>query len=259
MKLYVVSLPIGNLKDITLRAIEVLKSVDFIMCEDTRYSLKLLNHYNIKKPLVSFYKPIERKKTESLIKRLKTEKGALISDSGTPLISDPGNLLIQKAIEVGIDVETIPGPTALIPAIVLSGLNTDRFLFYGFLPKRRNDIVKVLEKLKYFEYSMIFYESPKRVEKTLSLFLEVFGNRRFSISKELTKKNEKTVRGELSEFKRIMENENILGEIVIVVEGAKEEIKEKQEINSKKELYEILKRDYNISKNKLKELIYKKD
>lgn len=259
MKLYVVSLPIGNLKDITLRAIEVLKSVDFIICEDTRYSLKLLNHYNIKKPLVSFYKPVERKKVDSLLKRLKTEVGALISDSGTPLISDPGNILIKKAIESGINIESIPGPTALIPAVVLSGLDSDRFLFYGFLPKKRNDIVKVLEKLKNFEYSMIFYESPKRVEKTMSLFFEIFGNRRFSLSKELTKKNEKTIRGKLSEFKSIIENESMLGEIVVVLEGANDKVKEKKEISNKKELYEILKRDYGISKNKLKELIYKKD
>jgi len=258
LKLYIVSLPIGNLKDITLRAIETLKKVDFIICEDTRYSLKLLNHYNIKKPLISFYKPVENKKTDNILKRLEKENAALISDSGTPLISDPGNSLVKEAIKKGIEIEAIPGPTAFVPALVLSGLDTDRFLFYGFLPKKKNEIYKILEKLKSINYTIIFYESPKRIEKTLNYILDVFGNRKFSISKELTKKNEKTIRGELK-HKEILVQETILGEMVIIIQGNKSKKNISKSINTIDELLFVLKQDYNISKNKLKELLYKKD
>ncbi len=256
MALYIVPVPIGNLKDITLRAIEVLKNVDFIIVEDTRYSLKLLNSLGIKKRLYSYYKPKEEEKSETIIKYLDGKNGALITDSGTPLISDPGLILIRKAIEKGIEIISLPGPTAFVPALTNSGLPSDNFLFIGFSPKKEGKLGKFLEQFKNINFTMIFYESPRRVEKFMEMAFQVFGNRKFSISKELTKKNEKVVRGNLEERKEISEKIKFLGEFVIVIEGKSgPDAEDVYELKTIDDIYKHFKGKFGISKNKIKKIL----
>lgn len=256
MPLYIVPVPIGNLKDITLRAIDVLKTVDFIIVEDTRYSLKLLNSLGIKKKLYSYYKPREEEKAENIIKHLEGKDGALITDSGTPLISDPGLILIRKVIERGIEIISLPGPTAFVPALTNSGLPTDKFLFIGFSPKKGGKLKAFLEEFKDMNFTMIFYESPRRVEKFMETAFLVFGDRRFSISKELTKKNEKVIRGNLSDFNEIVKGTKILGEFVIVIEGNRgDDTETAPDMNTIEDIYEHFRGKYGISRNKIKKII----
>jgi len=185
--LYIVSTPIGNLQDITFRAVETLKSVDFIVCEDTRVSLKLLNHYGIKKPLVAFNEFNEDQILYEILKKLETESCALVSDAGTPLISDPGYRLVKEAKRKGFCVIPIPGPSALIAALSVSGLPTDKFVFLGFLPKSEARAGKLLNKTKLLEQTVILYESPHRIVKTLELIQNIFGDIEITIARELTK------------------------------------------------------------------------
>lgn len=219
-KLYLVPTPIGNLKDITYRAVEVLSSVDLILAEDTRQASKLLNHLGIKSPLQSHHMFNEHKSVMSVCARLESGKTiALISDAGTPGISDPGFLLVRTCIEKGIAVETLPGPTALIPALVNSGLPCDRFCFEGFLPpkKGRN---KKLSALEEETRTMIFYESPYRLIKTLDEMALHFGeDREASVSRELSKVFEETIRGTLKVLSGHYTEHPPKGEIVIVVAG----------------------------------------
>ena len=216
--MYLVPTPIGNLEDITLRALSVLKSVDTVLAEDKRNSVKLLNHYGIKTRLESYHAFNEHKVVEQLVERLKKgEKIALISDAGTPGISDPGFLLMRAALEHQIAAECLPGATALIPALVNSGLPSDRFVFEGFLPhkKGRN---KKLQQLAQEDRTIILYESPHRLLKTLTQLAEHLGEERpASVSRELTKIYEETVRGTLLEILRYFEQKSVKGEFVIVV------------------------------------------
>ena len=256
MALYIVPVPIGNLKDITLRAIDILNSVDFIIVEDTRYSLKLLNNLGIKKKLYSYYKPKEEEKAEKIIRHLDNKNGAIITDSGTPLVSDPGNILIRKAIEKGIDIISLPGPTAFVPALTNSGLYSDTFLFAGFSPRKGGKLRSHLEQFSGMKFTLMFYESPRRVEKFLEIAYEVFGERDFSISKELTKKNEKVLRGNLKDHKELLKDTKLLGEFVIVIGGNTEnEVEGKPELNSVEDIFKYFKTKYDLSRNSVKKAL----
>lgn len=218
--LYIVSTPIGNLKDISLRAIDVLSQVNLIAAEDTRKSRILLNHYEVRTPVSSFYAYNQVKKTPELITRLKRgDTIALISDAGTPGISDPANYLIKDAIRNHIRIEAIPGATALVTALVVSGLPTNRFVFEGFLPVKKGRKTK-LRSLVDEERTLIFYESPHRLLRTLNDFLENFGNRQIVIAKELTKKFEEIFRFSVTEALEEFKNKKtIKGEFVLIIEG----------------------------------------
>jgi 16S rRNA (cytidine1402-2'-O)-methyltransferase len=220
--LYLVPTPIGNLADLTFRALEILKSVDTILAEDTRTSSVLLKHYQISKRLESFHNFNEHKRLEQILKRLSDgEKMALISDAGTPGISDPGFLLARACIQNELPIECLPGATAFVPALLKSGLPADRFAFEGFLPQKKGRVT-LLSSLKYETRTMIFYESPYRVVKTLKQFGDVFGeDRKASVSRELTKKFEETVNGTISELYSQLKDRDIKGEIVMVVDGYK--------------------------------------
>jgi 16S rRNA (cytidine1402-2'-O)-methyltransferase len=221
--LYIVPTPIGNLADITLRALDILKSVDLILAEDTRTSGFLLKHYAISKPLQSFHNFNEHKVVNLFIQRMeKGEVMALVSDAGTPGISDPGFLMIRACLQAGLKVECLPGPTAFVPALVKSGLPCDRFVFEGFLPvkKGRQTLLTALAKE---ERTMIFYESPYRLVKTLEHFKEYFGSqRKASVSRELSKMFEETVNGTLEEITLHFQAKEVKGEIVMVVAGYEE-------------------------------------
>jgi 16S rRNA (cytidine1402-2'-O)-methyltransferase len=221
-KLYIVPTPIGNLKDMTYRAVEVLKTVDLILAEDTRTSGKLLKHFEINSPLQSHHMHNEHKTVESLINKLKSEMTiALISDAGTPAISDPGFLLIRACIENNIEVDCLPGATAFVPALVNSGLPNDKFVFEGFLPVKKGRQTR-LQILAEETRTMIFYESPHKLIKTLAHFCEYFGeNRSVSVSRELTKLYEETIRGTAKEVLEHYTKKPPKGEIVIVVGGKK--------------------------------------
>jgi len=221
-KLYLVPTPIGNLADMTFRAITVLKMVDLVLAEDTRTSKKLFNHFEITTPLQSHHMHNEHRTTESLINRLKGGATlALISDAGTPAISDPGFLLTRACVENGIAVECLPGATAFVPALVNSGLPNDRFVFEGFLPVKKGRQTR-LEFLAQEPRTIVFYESPHKLLKTLTQFAEYFGaDRSLSISRELTKMYEETVHGSISEVLAYFTEKPPKGEFVIVVAGKK--------------------------------------
>lgn len=259
-KLYLVPTPIGNLDDITLRAIKTLEMCDLVYAEDTRETLKLLNTLKISKRVESCHKYTEMTHKDKIIDLLKSGKNIVyVTDRGTPLISDPGNVIVDYAIESGISVIALPGPNALLPAINMSGLSNRRFLFYGFLENKKSLAKKELINLKEIEQTMIFYESPHRIKTTLELMLEVFGNRKMAIVREISKLYEEVIRKNIEDA--ILECDKIKGEIVIVVDGCKE----KSDNNNYEELINNLlekgysKRDaikeiaerYNISKNKL--------
>ncbi len=218
--LYIVPTPIGNLGDITLRALDVLRSVSLVLAEDTRTSGFLLQHYEIKKPLQSFHSFNEHQLVEKLVERMKSgETMALVSDAGTPGISDPGFLIIRAALREGLVVQCLPGPTAFVPALVQSGLPCNRFVFEGFLPHKKGRQT-ALQRLKSEPRTMIFYESPYRIIKTIQQFKEVFGaDRLISVSRELSKKFEETVNGTISFVEEHFKGKDIKGEFVIVVAG----------------------------------------
>ena len=219
--LYLVPTPIGNLEDITYRAINALKSIDAILCEDTRTSGKLLKHYSIKKPLIAYHQHNEHKVTAKLIERLKNgEHFALITDAGSPGISDPGYHLVKHCIESDISVQSLPGATALIPALTNSGLPSDRFVFEGFLPQKKGRQTR-LKFLAEESRTMVFYESPHRLIKALTQFKAFFGSRHAVVCRELTKMHEETIRGNFDELITYYENHTLKGEIVIIVEGNK--------------------------------------
>ena len=217
--LYLVPTPIGNLADMTFRAIEVLKSVDVILCEDTRTSGKLLKHFEISKPLQPYHQHNEHKVAEGLSKRIaKGENMAVITDAGTPGISDPGFLLLRLCVEKDIEVQTLPGANALIPALVNSGFPCDKFVFEGFLPHKKGRQTR-FKFLAEEERTIVFYESPHRLIKTLRQLDEFFGERQASVSREITKLHEETVRGTFQELIEYYESHTLKGEIVLVVEG----------------------------------------
>ena len=222
MKLFIVPTPIGNLEDITLRAIRILKEVDLILAEDTRKSGILLKHLNIDKKMFAHHMHNEHKTVEMISERIANgEKIALITDAGTPGISDPGFLLIRECIAKGIDVECLPGATAFVPALVNSGLPTDTFCFEGFLPQKKGRQTKI-KALMEEHRTMVFYESPHRLVKALEQFIEFFGaDRNASVSRELSKMFEENKRGTLKELADYLKTKTVKGEIVIVLEGKK--------------------------------------
>lgn len=258
--LYLIATPIGNLKDISLRALETLQSVDEIACEDTRHSLSLLNHYDIKKPLFSYHKFNEQEISEKIIKKLESGLNiAVISDAGTPCISDPGNVLIKKVIEKGLEYTVIPGACAFVNALVLSGVDTDRFCFIGFLPDKSKDRVELLERYKNLDMSLIFYCAPHDVKKDIDSIYKVFGDRKACAVKEITKIYEKVERFNLKDG---IEGQP-KGEYVLIVEGQEAvnhllELNEKEHIDyyiakgyDKKEAIKIVAKERGVSKSSL--------
>jgi 16S rRNA (cytidine1402-2'-O)-methyltransferase len=221
--LYLVSTPIGNLEDITLRALNVLKEVDVIAAEDTRHSLKLLNHYGIKRPLISYWSGREKIRAEEIMEKLKEGQSvALISDAGTPGISDPGSVIVRRAIEEGIQVVPIPGASALLAALSVSGLSTEEFTFIGFLPPKKNERAKALAELALEPRTLIFYEAPHRLLETLADMEEILGaDRNAAVVKEITKMHEECIRGTLTEVIENFSEQAIAGEYAVVVEGRK--------------------------------------
>lgn len=218
-KLYVVSTPIGNLGDITLRALEALKSVDVIACEDTRHTLQLLNHFEIKKPLVSYHQHSKDSKVEQIISSILEGKTvAIVTDAGTPGVSDPGEFLIRAALENKIEIEPIPGVSAAITALSISGLPTDEFVFIGFLPHKKGRQTK-LKELTEINRTIILYESPFRIIKLLNELIEYVGDRNVAVCRELTKKFETTYRGKISE---VLPEIREKGEFVVIIEGKNE-------------------------------------
>lgn len=265
MSLTLVPTPIGNLDDITLRALKVLKEADFIACEDTRHSLQLLNHYAISKPLISCYKENERVRAEKIIALLKEgKKIAMVSDAGTPGISDPGAVLVRACLDNNIPVDCLPGATAVIPALVMSGLSTEKFYFFGFLAGTDKEKKLSLAKIKELHSTLIFYIAPHKLKKELDILFQVLGERRFVLIKEISKIHQTRICGMLG--KPLDEFDNIKGEFVCVVEGArcveqsddtwKEEIKKmKIEGASLKDIAQKIYDDFGVSKNLVKKYI----
>ena len=224
--LYIVSTPIGNLEDITLRALRVLREVDLIAAEDTRHSIKLLGHYGISKPVISYWRKKERMRADEIIRKLHAGLSvALISDAGTPGISDPGAVLIKKTTGEQIPVVPIPGPSAFVAALSIAGLPTEEFTFLGFLPSRKIQRRKILRDLSLERRTLIFYEAPHRVVETLADMEEIFGNRKAALVKEITKIHEEVLRGKIPEIFSELKTTRIAGEYVIIVEGRMEENK----------------------------------
>lgn len=223
-KLYLVPTPIGNLKDITLRALEVLKSVDEIAAEDTRTSLKLLNHFEIKKSLFSYHKHNEQGKSLDIINKLKNGVNiALITDAGTPGISDPGSVIVERCIEEEIEFEVLPGATAITTALVYSGLDTTKFTFRGFLPRENKDRNPIIDEIKNIRDTIILYEAPHRLLSTLNYIKDNIGDRKIAICRELTKLHEEIYRGKISEAIEFFNEVRPRGEFVLVIEGKSDE------------------------------------
>ncbi|GAA0125611.1 MULTISPECIES: 16S rRNA (cytidine(1402)-2'-O)-methyltransferase [Clostridium] len=236
-KLYLVPTPIGNLKDMTFRAVDTLKNADIIACEDTRQSLKLLNYFGIKKSLISYHKHNENGKSETIIDMLKEGKNvAIISDAGTPGISDPGEVIVKKCIDENLSFEVLPGATAITTALVYSGLDTTKFLFRGFLPRENKERKPIIEDLKDRTESLIFYEAPHRLLSTLEFLCEHLGNRKISICRELTKLYEEIIRLPLEEAIKFYNENSPRGEYVLVVEGKSKEDIEKEQMSKWEEL-----------------------
>ena len=244
-KLYVCPTPIGNLEDITLRTIRTLEEVDYIAAEDTRHTIKLLNHLNIKKPLISLHEHNEAFKSKELIELITSGHDvALVSDAGMPGISDPGEKLIKQCIESEVEVVTLPGPSAFITALVNSGLDTSRFTFIGFLDRNNKTRKETIEALKARQETLIFYEAPHRIEKTISELFEILGDRKIVIARELTKKYEQYIRTSLRSLSEDFSMLEHRGEMVIILEGAIEEVE--PEINKEvveKRIKELLLQD----------------
>jgi 16S rRNA (cytidine1402-2'-O)-methyltransferase len=229
-KLYLVPTPIGNLKDITLRALEVLQNVDLIAAEDTRQSLKLLNHFNIRKTLISYHQHNEQGKSENIINQVKEGKNiAIISDAGTPGISDPGSVIVLKCIEQNIAFEVLPGATAITTALVYSGLDTTKFIFRGFLPRENKERKPIIDDLINRSETLIFYEAPHRLLNTLEFLYENIGNRKISMCRELTKLYEEIIRLTLEEAIEYYKKNSPRGEYVLVIEGKSKEAIDKDE------------------------------
>ena len=264
-KLYIVATPIGNLEDITLRALRILKDVDLIAAEDTRQTLKLLNHFEISKPLISYHRHNEDVKSNILIEKLNNgENIALVSDAGTPGICDPGEEIIQKAIEEKIEVIPIPGACAFINALIASGLNTKEFIFLGFLPLNKKLRKDKINEIKNAEKTIIIYEAPHKMKNTLEDLKEILKNRKIVLARELTKIHEEFIRKNIDEL--LNEIDNLKGEMILIIEGNKiknqenkldyltleEHYKyyEKQGFN-KKEIIKKIAKDRNVNKNEI--------
>ncbi len=222
-QLYLVGTPLGNLEDITMRALRILQEVDLIAAEDTRHTLKLLNHFGIKKPLTSIHQHNERERSEGIIERIQNGTNvALVSDAGMPGISDPGSWLVQEALKQGVTVVPIPGPSAVVTALAASGLDTSSFWFAGFLPRRKKEQVQALAAMKEFQGTLVFYEAPHRVKVTLQNVQQVLGERQVVLARELTKVHEEFVRGRCEEIMQHLEQKGVKGEFTVLVEGCRE-------------------------------------
>ena len=266
--LYICPTPIGNLEDITLRTLKVLQEVDEIYCEDTRRTIKLLNHYEIKKPLFSLHEHNEKiKKSEVLNKLIQGKNIAYVSDAGMPGISDPGSELISFVIENNLELTTLPGACAMVVALVNSGLCTTAFTFIGFLERENSKQIKQLKELSEKKETLVIYESPRRIKKTINNLLDIFGNRKIVIAREISKKFEEYIRGYTEEVNDRLNDIDILGELIIVVDGNKEEKDvdiSDDEIKkclskymlemSKKDAVKLLSKELGISKNKVYDL-----
>ncbi len=230
--LYLVATPIGNLQDITFRALETLKTVDVIACEDTRHTNKLLNYYSIKNRLVSYHEHNEKERAEELAELLKQGKSiAIVSDAGTPAICDPSFRIVEKAHEIGAKVISIPGAVAFINGLIVSGLPTDSVFFGGFLPSKKSERIKRLEEVKEIPATLVFYETPHRIEKSLADCLEILGDRKAVIAREITKLHEEILRGTLSELLSYVSGNLIKGEIVLVFDR-KSNITKRLDVNT---------------------------
>lgn len=266
--LYIVATPIGNLEDITLRAIRILKEVDLIAAEDTRHTLKLLNHLEISKPLISYHRHNEEERKENLIDKLKEGKNiAIVSDAGTPGICDPGEVIIKECIEEGINIVPIPGACAMINALIASGISTKEFTFIGFLPLNKKTRKQKLEEIKNSDKTIILYEAPHKLNTTLKELSSILTNdRQVVLAREITKIHEEYIRGNIEE---ILNKDNLKGEMVLIIEGNKN-IEKENDLNKlsleehykyyenlnfeKKEIIKKIAKDRNVSKNE----IYKK-
>ena len=267
-KLYLVATPIGNLEDITLRALKVLKEVDLIAAEDTRHTLGLLNHFEISKPLISYYKETEKTKTPILVEKLLNGTNiALVSDAGTPGISDPGEEIVKAAIMEHIEVIPVPGACAFVNALIASGLSTKENSFIGFLSSNKKEKKEKLEELKFDTKTLIFYEAPHRLDSTLKMMLDILGNRNIVLARELTKIHEEFIRGTISTV--LEQIVDIKGEFVVLVEGNSISKQQKQilDLNSlsleehykyyeekgmnKKNIIKQIAKDRNVSKNEI--------
>ena len=272
-KLYLVATPIGNLEDITLRAINVLKEVDIIAAEDTRHTLKLLNHLEIKKTMISYYKETEKIKSEILINELLQGKNiALVSDAGTPAISDPGEEIVREAIKNNLQIIPIPGACAFVNALICSGFSTREFEFVGFLSKNNKEKKEKLSELKNESRTLIFYESPHKLKNTLEIMIEILGDREIVLAKEITKIHEEFIRGTISEI--LSKLDTVKGEFVIVVQGAEKIDEEKEFLNNltlkehykyyenknfeKKEIIKMIAKDRGKNKNEIYQYFIKK-
>ncbi|NLD79313.1 MAG: 16S rRNA (cytidine(1402)-2'-O)-methyltransferase [Mollicutes bacterium] len=225
--LYLVPTPIGNLEDITIRSLNILKETDVIFCEDTRVTLTLLNHFDIKKKLIASHDHNEEQTKQLMVDYLEKGKNiAIVTDRGTPIISDPGYKGVQYVIEKGYNVVGLPGPTALIPALIVSGIEPSPFLFYGFLDNKKTKREKELLELKELKTTIIFYESPHRIKKTMQSLLNIWGNRKISISREISKKFEEIYRGNIEDFIDL----EAKGEFVLVIEGNKQNYAENKDV-----------------------------
>ena len=265
-KLYIVATPIGNLEDITLRALRILKEVDIIAAEDTRQTLKLLNHFEISKPLISYHRHNEEIKSNILIEKLKNgENIALVSDAGTPGICDPGEEIIKKAIEENIQIIPIPGACAFVNALIASGVNTKEFTFLGFLPLNKKLRKEKLEEIDKSSKTIIIYEAPHKMKNTLEDLKEILKNRKIILARELTKIHEEFIRKNIDE---LLENiDNLKGEMILIIEGNKEEINNENKLNlltleqhyeyykkqglDKKEIIKKIAKDRNVNKNEI--------
>ena len=265
-KLYIVATPIGNLEDITLRTLMILKEVDLIAAEDTRQTLKLLNHFEIVKPLISYHRHNEEIKSDILIEKLKNgENIALVSDAGTPGICDPGEEVIKKAIEEDIEVIPIPGACAMINALIASGIDTKEFIFFGFLPLNKKLRKEKLEEIKKSEKTIIIYEAPHKMKATLEDLKNILENRKIVLARELTKIHEEFIRKNIDEI--LNEIDNLKGEMILIIEGASKTIEEEIELNNltldehysyyekqgleKKEIIKKIAKDRNVNKNEI--------
>ena len=263
--LYIVATPIGNLEDITLRAIRILEEVDLIAAEDTRHTLKLLNHLNISKPMISYHRHNEEVRVEGLINQLKEGKSiAVVSDAGTPGICDPGEIIIKKCIEENIKIVPIPGACAMINALIVSGLDTDEFNFFGFLPLNKKNRKNKLEEIKNSNKTIILYEAPHKLKNTLNDLKDILENRKIVIAREITKIHEEYIRGTVEDILKIVDN--LKGEMIIVIEKNKKDLKEKYFNNltleehyelyksqglDKKEIIKKIAKDRDVSKNEI--------
>lgn len=265
-KLYIVATPIGNLEDITLRALNILKNVDLIAAEDTRQTLKLLNHFEISKPLISYHRHNEETKSDRLIEKLNNgENIALVSDAGTPGICDPGEEVIKKAIEEKIEVIPIPGACAFVNALIASGLNTKEFTFLGFLPLNKKLRKEKLDEINKSEKTIIIYEAPHKMKNTLTDLKNILNNRKIVLARELTKIHEEFIRSNINE---LIENiNNIKGELILIIEGTTEKTEEENKLNNltleehykyyekqgfdKKEIIKKIAKDRNVNKNEI--------